>query len=294
VQSGILECCIHFCEPAYASVSAGKPHAVCRITRGWADRGKLDLKTPRIGRKRRPTIGMIRRTNGSRLAHASTLLLGGVRNIPMMVTAMPLLSCLFQQRSAHPTSFEPRLEVRSGLHRGACIRLSNRSYSVGSAVEADIVLRDSDIESRHALLHLEGPRIKVEACDGNVGVGSRVLAEGYACYLQLPAELALGNVNLRVVAAPRPPAVGIVARAGTPMMKFMTGGRTALLVVVSLQVLVFSLAVLVVGTFPALTKSSASPLFVRRGSYECSAVARRRAGPRSPPASHPEYGVDRG
>ena len=143
---------------------------------------------------------------------------------------MLLLSGLFHQRSAHPTSLEPRLEVRSGLHRGARIKLSNRSYSVGSVIEADIVLRDSGIGSRHALLHLEGQRVKIEACDGNVGVGSRVLAEGYACYLQLPAELALGNVNLRLVAAPRPPAVGIVARVGTAMMKSMNiflGGAPA-------------------------------------------------------------------
>ena len=127
-----------------------------------------------------------------------------------------------KQRSAHPRSFVLRLEVRSGLHRGARIKLSNRSYSIGSAIEADIVLCDSDIGARHALLHLEGRRVKIEACDGNVGVGSRVLAEGYACYLRLPAELALGNVNLRVVAAPRPPAVGI-ARGGTSMMKSTTG-----------------------------------------------------------------------
>jgi hypothetical protein len=120
--------------------------------------------------------------------------------------------------------------VRSGLHRGARIKLCNRSYSVGSAIEADIVLRDRGIGSRHALLHLEGQRVKIEAYDGNVGVGSRVLAEGYACYLQLPAELALGNVHLRLVAAPRPAAVGIIARIGSPTMKSMnilSGGALA-------------------------------------------------------------------
>jgi hypothetical protein len=197
----------------------------------------------------------------------------------MMVTAMPMLSGLFQQRRAHPTWFEPRLEVRSGLHRGARIKLCSRSYCVGSATGADIVLRDADIAPRHALLHLEGGNVKIEARDGNVVVGSRVLAEGYACYLRLPAELALGNINLRVVAAPRPPAAGIVAQVGNSMMKSIAGGPTALFVVVSLQLLVLSL---VAGMFPASTKSPTSLLFVRRGSCDCSDVARRRAGPPSP------------
>jgi hypothetical protein len=40
----------------------------------------------------------------------------------------------------------------------ARIKLSNGSYSVGSAIEADIVLRDSDVGFRHALLHLEDRR----------------------------------------------------------------------------------------------------------------------------------------
>ena len=196
-----------------------------------------------------------------------------------MVTAMPMVSGLLQQRRAHPAPFEPRLEVRSGLHRGARIKLSNCSYSIGSAIDADIVLRDSDIAPRHALLHLEGRRVKIEARDGNIGVGSRVLADGYACYLQLPAELALGNISLRVVAAPPPPAAGFVARVCSLTTKSKAGGSTALLVVVSLQVLVLSL---VADTFPALTKSPTSLFFARRGSCDCADVAHRRAGPPSP------------
>jgi hypothetical protein len=196
-----------------------------------------------------------------------------------MVTAMPMLSGLFKQRRAGSPSFEPRIEVRSGLHRGVRIRLSNRSYSIGSGMESDIVLRDRDIASRHALLHLEDWRVRIEACDGNVGIGSTALTKGDACYVQLPAELALGNTNLHVVPAPRALAVESVAPLGSPMMKSVIGRSNVMLGVVSLSVLALPL---MSDTFPASTKSSTGPLVTRRASDDCGDSAPRRDGSPGP------------
>jgi hypothetical protein len=196
-----------------------------------------------------------------------------------MVTAMLVLSGLLQQRPAHRTAFEPRFEVRSGLHRGARIKLSGRCYCIGSATETDIVLRDSGVASRHALLQLEGQRVKIEARDGNVGVGPMVLTKGRACYLRLPAKLVLGGVNLRIVPAPRPRAAGIIARVFSPVLASIAGRPTALLAVISLQVLMLSF---VAGTLPTSTKSLSSLLLVRRGGSDCRDVARSGASPPSP------------
>jgi hypothetical protein len=198
-----------------------------------------------------------------------------------MVTAMRMLSGLFKQRKAGSPSFEPRIEVRSGLHRGVRIRLSNRSYSIGSGMESDIVLRDRDIASRHALLHLEDWRVRIEACDGDVGVGSRALTKGDACYVPLPAELALGDTNLHVVSAPRARAVESAAQFGSPMMKSVVGRSSVMLGVVSLSVLALPL---MSDTFPASTKSSTGPLVAGRTRDACGDAAPRRD--RSPSPVH--------
>jgi hypothetical protein len=196
-----------------------------------------------------------------------------------MVTAMPMLSGLFKLRRSGSPSFEPRIEVRSGLHRGVRIRLSNRSYSIGSGMESDIVLRDRDIASRHALLHLEDWRVRIEACDGNVAVGSKALTKGDACYVRLPAELALGDTNLHVVPAPGARAVESIAQPGNPIMKSAVGRSSVMLGVVSLSVLALPL---MSDTFPASTKSSTGPLVAGRASDGCGDVAPQRSGSPSP------------
>jgi hypothetical protein len=198
-----------------------------------------------------------------------------------MVTAMPMLSGLFKLRRSGSPSFEPRIEVRSGLHRGVRFRLSNRSYSIGSGMESDIVLRDRDIAPRHALLHLEDWRVRIEACDGNVGIGSKALTKGDACYVRLPAELALGDINLHVVPAPGARAVESAAQLGNPMMKSVAGRSSVMLGVVSLSVLALPL---MSDTFPASTQSSTGPLAAGRASEACGDAAPRRDG--SPSSAH--------
>ncbi len=140
---------------------------------------------------------------------------------------------------------------------------------------SDIVLRDRDIASRHALLQLEDWRVRIEACDGDVDIGSRALAKGDACYVRLPTELALGDTNLHVLPAPGAPGAESVPQLGSSMMKSVVGRSSVMLGVVSLSVLALPL---MSDTFPASTKSSTGPLVAGSANGACGDAALRRDG----------------
>jgi hypothetical protein len=92
----------------------------------------------------------------------------------------------------------PVLEITAGLHRGVRIEMRQRDYRIGSALSADIVLRDAGVEAEHAVLSIEHGRARLEAVAGAVELATGALAAGHGCHLRLPAEFRLGEATLRV------------------------------------------------------------------------------------------------
>lgn len=91
-----------------------------------------------------------------------------------------------------------RLSVAAGLHEGAAIELREPIYVIGSGSDVDIVLKDSGIEARHALVRRSGRRIEVEALGGDLRVGSREIPKGHGYRGNLPMEFAIGGATVRI------------------------------------------------------------------------------------------------
>jgi hypothetical protein len=89
-------------------------------------------------------------------------------------------------------------EVVSGLHGGVRLLLENGEYGIGSTPEADIILRDSGVLPRHAILGVQRGRVRLEAIGGDVGAGKQVISQGHGCLLRLPFELSLGGARMRL------------------------------------------------------------------------------------------------
>src|SRR5437879_7616482 len=90
------------------------------------------------------------------------------------------------------------LEVIGGRHAGVYLPLDAGECSIGSAHEADVLLRDPGVAPTHVRLRLDRSVLCIEAEGGNVGVGNEVLPVGNGCRVRLPAELALGEARLCV------------------------------------------------------------------------------------------------
>lgn len=104
-----------------------------------------------------------------------------------------------------PASLDPVLEVISGLHRGVLLSLDRGEYRIGSTPKCDIVLQDAGIEPEHAVLRIERHRVDVEAVNGGVRVGAKVVPKGHGCRVRLPLDIFIGEAHLRLS---RPDGVG--------------------------------------------------------------------------------------
>jgi len=87
----------------------------------------------------------------------------------------------------------------SGLHRGVTVPLERRRYCVGSALMADIALRDAGVASEHVEIDVGRRRIHLEAIGADVGLRTGRLPMGHGCYLRLPIDLVLGQAVVRVL-----------------------------------------------------------------------------------------------
>ncbi|WP_295806562.1 FHA domain-containing protein [uncultured Nitratireductor sp.] len=96
-------------------------------------------------------------------------------------------------------------EVTAGLHSGARLDFAESTFTVGSSVEADVVLSDPEIADIHVRLRIEGDRVYLEALGGMVRiVDGDTIPEGYGRRCRLPLEISLGGANLRLLDT-RPP-----------------------------------------------------------------------------------------
>lgn len=94
------------------------------------------------------------------------------------------------------------LFIESGLHAGTVQRLSPGLYTLGSELDADIVLSDTQIESIHLIVELDRQRLRLEPLQGAVDIdGESVgLEPGGERHLALPASLRIGDVTIKITA----------------------------------------------------------------------------------------------
>lgn len=94
------------------------------------------------------------------------------------------------------------LFIESGLHAGAVQRLSPGIYTLGSELDADIVLSDGEVKAVHLIVEL-GPRgIRLEPLQGAVAVdGEKAdLEPGGERHVGSPAAFAIGETRIRITA----------------------------------------------------------------------------------------------
>lgn len=110
------------------------------------------------------------------------------------------------------------LRILSGLHRGASLPLGGERYVIGASDDADVVLLDPGVESRHATLRHDGERWLLAPLEGSVrSPNSDAELEEYVLAPGSSARIGAVWVNVSDASAPwtEPPATlsGSVAGA---------------------------------------------------------------------------------
>jgi len=117
------------------------------------------------------------------------------------------------------------LEVVAGRHAGVRVPLDADFCCIGSAPDADIMLRDPGVAPAHVRLKLELSGLCVEAAGADVGLGTDLLPLGHGCRVDLPAEIILGEAQICVSRSPRS---GGVLAGGISRLSASTGVRRAI------------------------------------------------------------------
>lgn len=108
------------------------------------------------------------------------------------------------------------LRILSGLHRGASLALGGERYVIGASDDADVVLLDPGVESRHATLRHDGERWLLAALEGSVrSPGSDAELEEYVLAPGGSARIGAVWINVSDASTPwtEPPLSGSVAGA---------------------------------------------------------------------------------
>lgn len=121
------------------------------------------------------------------------------------------------QRSRRTTEQSPALalSVVAGVHRGVTYAIESGECRIGSAPNADIVLRDPGVAAEHARLRLERGVAHIEASGGDVTIDGDPVVKGHGCRTRLPFRLKLCGAELEFAVARSP---GMVARSTTAMV----------------------------------------------------------------------------
>jgi hypothetical protein len=89
------------------------------------------------------------------------------------------------------------MSIESGLYAGSSHEFTPGRYTIGSSVDADIVLMEADVEPLHAVIDASGPEIQVEALAGRISVGAQKhLATGARQIVAMPLRMNIGAVRL--------------------------------------------------------------------------------------------------
>jgi len=125
------------------------------------------------------------------------------------------------------------LIVESGLHAGTVQRLSPGIYTLGSELDADVVLSDTAVSPLHLILEIDRQGLRLEPVQGSIAIdGESVdLEPGGERYLALPLSFEIGGARIRMTA----PQDVVRARRRVRMAALVTGA--ALLAVVGFSIL---------------------------------------------------------
>ncbi len=124
------------------------------------------------------------------------------------------------------------LFIESGLHAGTVQRLAPGIYTVGSELEADIVLSDKGIEAIHLIVELDRQGLRLEPLQGAVAVeGESVSLEpGGERHLVLPVSFSIGDTTVKIT-APKD-----TVQSRRRMRTMMVAAGVALLAIVGFQI----------------------------------------------------------
>ena len=94
------------------------------------------------------------------------------------------------------------LFIESGLHAGTVQRLAPGIYTLGSELEADIILSDDAIKAVHLLIELDQRGLRLEPLQGSIAIdGESVdLEPGDERHLSSPVSFAIGAVTIKITA----------------------------------------------------------------------------------------------
>jgi hypothetical protein len=140
-----------------------------------------------------------------------------------------------------------QLEVVGGRHAGVRVPLDAAGCCIGSAHEADVMLRDPGVAPVHVRLKLERSGLRIEAAGADVGLDAEVLPLGHGCRVRLPAALILGEARLCISKPATSLRSGGVIADGVRRLRDAIGARhavaagTLIISLVALSVIAFGL-----------------------------------------------------
>ena len=92
------------------------------------------------------------------------------------------------------------LFIETGIHAGTVQRLAPGVYTLGSELEADIILSDSQIEPIHLIVELDRQGMRLEPLQGAIAIEgeSARLEPGGERHLPYPASFAIGDTSINI------------------------------------------------------------------------------------------------
>ena len=135
------------------------------------------------------------------------------------------------------------MSIESGLYAGSSHEFAPGRYTIGSSVDADIVLMEADVEPLHAVIDASGPEIQVEALAGRISVGAqKYLASGARQIVAMPLRMNIGDVQLHFSRADDsgPQSRGGLFGASASRSRLLMG--VALVSIVSIGLMMHSMA----------------------------------------------------
>lgn len=92
--------------------------------------------------------------------------------------------------------------IETGLHAGTVQRLAPGMYTLGSELDADIILSDSDVKPIHLILELDQHGVRLEPLQGGIMVDGEgvALEPGGERHLSCPVSFTIGDALIKVTA----------------------------------------------------------------------------------------------
>ena len=90
------------------------------------------------------------------------------------------------------------MSIESGTYAGASHAFVPGRYTIGSSIDADIVLMEADIEPLHAMIDASGPELQIEALAGEISLGAETYPAGARHTIATPLRMTIGAVQLQL------------------------------------------------------------------------------------------------